>query len=387
MELKQFLLSLITIYISARVMGELAVRLGQPAVLGELVAGVLLGASVLGVVQEAEPLKLFGEIGIIVLLFEVGLESDLQAFLNVGWSVVAVATIGVLAPFLLGYWLAVGLQIPPAQAAFIGAALTPTSVAIPARVLHDLGKLHTHAGRIILGAAVLDDVLALVVLSVCIGLTESSQVSGIEIGRTAGLAVLFLGLAVVIGVRYAHLIAKLINRMQTRGGLLITAMTFALMLGYGAEVLRLSPLLGALAAGLILARTEPQARITEQIKPVADIFVPVFFVLVGVAMDLSYFNPFNPQNGTVLLLAGGLTVAAVVGKLACGLGVMGQNMNRWGIGAGMVPRGEFVLIFASLGLSHRIIPEDEYGAILVVVVVTTLLAPLMLKPLFRDTAC
>ncbi|TLY35183.1 MAG: cation:proton antiporter, partial [Nitrospirae bacterium] len=256
MDLKEFLLSLIIIYISARLLGELAARLGQSAVLGELLAGVALGGSVLNLVQATDTLKLLGEVGIILLLFEIGLESDLQSFLKVGWSAATVAILGVVTPFLLGYALALALHMTQFQAVFIGVALTPTSVAIPVRVLHDLGRLATTEGNIILGAAVLDDILALVGLSVIVGMAESGIVSWFEVGRTAGLAILFLTLAILLGIRYAHLFSGLVNKMNTRGALVIAAMIFALLLSYSADAVGLAPLVGALAAGLVLAKTE-----------------------------------------------------------------------------------------------------------------------------------
>lgn len=384
MELKDFLWSLITIYVCARVMGELAARIGQSAVLGELLAGVLVGGSVLGWVEQTEPLKLLGEVGVMLLLLEVGLESDLQSFLRVGCSAALVGIIGVVTPFGLGYGLAVLLHMSQLQAIFVGATLTATSVAISARVLFDLGKLKTAEGNIILGAAVLDDLLGLVTLSVIVGLAESGTVSWLDVGRTAALSMLFLVLAILVGIRYAHLFSRLVNRMQTRGRLVIAALTFTLLLGYAAEVMQIAPLVGAFAAGLVLARTELQGHIGERIKPVTDVFVPIFFVLVGAAVDLSYLNPFRPENWPILLLAGGLALAAVTGKLAAGLGTVGGTINRWAVGVGMLPRGEVGLIFASVGLSRGIIAEGEYGALLIVVVLTTLLSPLLLKRAFRQ---
>lgn len=385
MELKDFLWSLITIYVSARVMGEMAVRVGQPSVLGEILAGVLVGGSVLGWVEQTETLKLLGEVGIILLLFEVGLASDLQSFLKVGWSAAAVAALGVVTPFVLGYGLAVALHMTPLQAIFVGATLTATSVAISARVLFDLGKLKTTEGNIILGAAVIDDILGLVTLSVIVGLAESGNVSWLEVSRTAALAFLFLGLAILVGIRYAHLFSTLVNNMNTRGRIIIAAMTFALLLGYVAELMHMAPIIGAFAAGLVLARTEHQANIDEKVRPVADVFVPIFFVLIGAAVDLRYLNPLYAQNWPVLLLAGGLTAAAVVGKLAAGLGALGEKVNRLAIGVGMLPRGEVGLIFAGVGLYHGIIAEGEYGAILAVVVLTTLVSPVLLKLVFKGT--
>lgn len=383
MEFKDFLWSLITIYVCARVMGELAARLGQSAVLGELLAGVLVGGSVLGWVEQTETLKLLGEIGVMLLLFEIGLESDLQSFLKVGRAAAAVATIGVVTPFVLGYGLTLALHMTQLQAIFVGATLTATSVAVSARVLFDLGKLKSAEGNIILGAAVIDDILGLVALSVIVGLAESGTVSWLAIGRTAGWAILFLVTAIIVGIRFAHLFSHLINRMLTRGRLVVAATTFALVLGYAAELVHIAPLVGAFAAGLVLARTEHQAHIEERIKPVTDVFEPIFFVLIGTNVDVSYFNPFDSQNWATLLLAGGLTIAAVIGKLAAGLGVVGEKANRWAIGVGMLPRGEVGLIFAGVGLSERLIVEGEYGAILVVVVLTTLVSPVLLKVAFK----
>ena len=381
-ELTEFLWSLVTIYISARLMGELAARVGQPVVLGELLAGVLIGGSILGLVEESQTLTLFAQIGVILLLFEIGLECDLQSFLQVGRSAALVAVIGMLAPFALGYGLARALDIAPFPALFIGAALTPTSVAIPARILSELGRLKSREGNILLGAAVVDDILALVTLSVLVGLAESGQVSLGKVAQTSGTAVVFLGAAVIIGIRYAHLFSHLVNNMTARGRLIVAAMTFALLLSSAAEFLHMAPLVGAFAAGLVLARTEHQIHILERIKPVADVFVPVFFVLVGIAVDLHLLNPFDTRNWSVLFLGCGLTIAAIFGKLIAGLGVLGRA-QAWVIGVGMVPRGEVVLIFASLGLSLGIFSKGVYGAMLFMVLVSTFIPPIVLKALYR----
>ena len=385
MELKTFLFSLIVIYLSARLLGELTVRIGQSSVLGELLAGVLVGPSLLGLIHPTETLTLLGEIGVMLLLFEVGLESDLQSFLRVGPSAAVVALIGVAVPFALGYEVAVMLQLTTLQAIFVGATLTATSVAISARVLSDLGRLQSHEGNIILGAAVLDDILGLVILSVMVGLADSGTISWLAIVQTAGLAILFLTVAMVFGNRYASLFSKLVNRLNTRGALVITALTFALLLGYVAEAVRVAPLVGAFAAGLILARTEHQRLIEERLKPITDVFVPIFFILVGVAVDVTHLNPFNAQNQSVLLLAGGLTLVAIVGKLVSGCGVLDRTVNRWVVGVGMVPRGEVGLIFAGVGLGAHIITDAQYGSILVVVAITTFLSPVLLKRLLRNT--
>jgi Kef-type K+ transport system membrane component KefB len=382
MDLPHLLLSLIVIYASARLFGELAARLGQSAVLGELLAGVLVGGSVLGWMAPTETLTLMGDIGVMLLLFEIGLESDLQMFLKVGRSAAAVATIGVIAPFALGCGVAVALNLTSLQAVFIGATLTATSVAVSARTLGDLGRLKSPEGNIILGAAVLDDILGLVILSVVVGLVQTGTVSWLAAGQAAALAGAFLLGAILLGNRFAHWFGLLVGRMRSRGGVIVSAVTFALALGYAGTLVHLAPLIGAFAAGLVLARTEHQAHIGDAVKPVADVFVPIFFVLVGAAVDLSRLNPFDGRNRTVLLLAGALTAVAMLGKLAAGLGAGGRT-NRWAVGAGMLPRGEVGLIFAGVGLSSAVISTAEYGAVLVVVAVTTLLSPLLLRRCFK----
>ena len=202
----------------------------------------------------------------------------------------------------------------------------------------------------------------------------------------SALTPVFLAAAIVLGVRYAHLFTRVVDNMKTRGRLIIAATTFALLAGYAAESVGVAAIVGAFAAGLILARTEHQARISEKLRPVADVFVPIFFVMVGVAVDLSRLNPFHAANWPVLGLAGALTVAAIAGKLVSGWGAMGPSVNRLAIGVGMLPRGEVGLIFAGVGLSHQIIAPGEYSALLLVIVLTTFLAPILLKRVLHAPA-
>jgi len=190
----------------------------------------------------------------------------------------------------------------------------------------------------------------------------------------------------VLGIRYAHLFSCLVSQMNTRGGLVIASLTFALLLGYLAEELRVAAIVGAFAAGLVLARTEHHAHIEERLKPVTDVFVPIFFVMVGAAVDLSTLNPFDPGSRPILVLAGALTAVAVLGKLVSGLGARGHEVRRWVVGLGMLPRGEVGLIFAGVGLSSRIIGEPEYAAIVAVVVVTTFLSPILLRLVFPQVS-
>jgi Kef-type K+ transport system membrane component KefB len=379
MEFTSFLSSLLVIYIAARLCGELAARMGQSPVLGELLAGVLVGGSGFGWIEQTEVLKLLSEVGVVLLLFEVGLESDLASFLKVGVSAALVAIIGVVIPFILGYGVAIVLHRSQMQSLFVGATLTATSVAITARVLHDMGRLNTTTGHIILGAAVLDDILGLVILAGLLGLAESGTVSWGTIGWPAAMSVLLLSIALLAGVWSSSMLTRILHAMKTRGSLVIAATSFALLFAYFAGQLGVAPLVGAFAAGLILARTEHHAHIREQIKPVVDLFSPIFFVMVGVAVQMSVLNPLDPQNRSTVLLAGGLTLAAIIGKLVSGLGVLGGRVNRWAVGIGMVPRGEVGLIFAGIGLSSHVLGQGDYTAVLLVVTVTTLLAPVLLK--------
>ncbi|RJQ48775.1 MAG: cation:proton antiporter [Gammaproteobacteria bacterium] len=379
MDLQEFLLNLIIIYSAARVMGEIALRLGQPSVLGELLAGVLIGGSLFGWIEETPTLKLMGEVGVMLLLFEIGLESDLHAFLKVGRAATLVAVVGVAVPFLLGDLLGLTLGLSQLQAIFLGATLTATSIAISARALAELGQLKTPDGHVILGAAVIDDLLGLIILSVLIGLATTGAVSWLEVGRSAGLATLMLATAILIGIFYGHRLGDFLKLLNTRGSLIVASVTFALLLGYLSGLLHIAPLVGAFAAGLVLARTEQLAHIEKAIKPVADVFVPIFFVLVGAAVNLSLLNPFEAANRPYLLLAAALGVAAVLGKLVAGLGALGSKADPLAVGIGMLPRGEVGLIFAGVGLSQGIIKEGEYSAILLVVAGTTFLSPILLK--------
>lgn len=379
----------ILILIFAKLFGELAERLKQPAVLGELIAGVILGGSVLGWIKinsghslppQLAVLTFLAELGVILLLFEVGLDSDLEEFLRVGPSALLVATVGVIGPFVAGYLVAsLVFHISTIVSIFIGATLTATSVGITARTLSDLNQLGTKEAKIILGAAVIDDVLGLIILAVVTGLAASNHISYWQVAKTTLLAVAFLVGAIVIGIRIAPLLLRVAKRLYTRGMITISALLFCLILSFIAHEIKLATIVGAFAAGLVLARTEDQAHLRQRIEPVADIFVPIFFVMLGVSVNLSYFNPFNPESRGALGLTGTLILVAMVMKVFSGLGVLGRGVRRLVVGVGMIPRGEVGLIFASLGLSRGIITVDEYAGIIAVVITTTFVTPPLLK--------
>lgn len=379
MELGGLLLGLVIVWLAAKLAGEGMERLGQTAVLGELLAGVIIGPGALGLVRESEILHALAEIGVIILLFEIGLESDLGELLRAGLQSTVVALIGIACPFALGYGLAIWWGKPALVAVFIGATLTATSVGITSRVFSDLGRLQEPAARVVLGAAVIDDILGLVILAVVTGLVQTGAFSPITVGLILAKALVFLVLAVALGIRFTPTLLAWVGKMRARGSLIVYAVLFCVLLAALSERIGLAAIIGAFAAGLILAKTEPRARIEEQLKPVADLFVPVFFVTVGMKVDPSTLNPFGDGALRFALL---LTAVAVLSKLAAGLGVYQRGVRRWPVGVGMIPRGEVGLIFAGIGLANRVIEEDLYAALITMVMVSTLIVPPWLKALY-----
>ena len=391
-------LGLAVILAAAKIGAHVAVRLGQPAVLGELVAGVVLGSvRHLGFPWfdgiDADPsIDILARLGVVILLFEVGLESTVRDMLRVGWSSLVVAVLGVGAPFVLGW--GVGALLLPERGlyvhAFLGATLTATSVGITARVLRDLGRSRSPEARVILGAAVIDDVLGLIILAVATGAIAAADagrtLSYGEFTLTLAKAVVFLFGALSLGVYLSPKVFRVAARLGGSGVLLATALVFCFVLAYLSARIGLAPIIGAYAAGLILEdahflqfvdRGEPQ--LEDLVHPISSFLVPVFFVLMGMRVDVTVFG-----RTEVLELAAVLTLAAVIGKQACSLGVLGQPLDRLTIGIGMVPRGEVGLIFANIGLGLTIggvpvIDRGVFSAMVIMVIVTTMIAPPALK--------
>jgi Kef-type K+ transport system membrane component KefB len=395
-DIPRFFLALATILVVAKLLGELAERVGQPAVLGELVAGVVLGGSVLGVVPEAgapgELIHVLAELGVLLLLFEIGLETDLKEMFRVGSASLAVAVVGVVVPFGLGfaYWAylphpATGEGDLTTAAIFVGATLTATSVGITARVLSDLEKMTTREARVIIGAAVIDDVLGLVILSVVSGVAAGAAITTLGVLRTLGVAVGFLVAAVLVGRFLVPRLFDLIVRMRVRYVLPVFAIAFALGLSSLAAVAGSALIIGAFAAGIILSGTNQFDTIEHEVRPIASIFTPIFFVSVGASVDLRLLDPTSPAARGTLAVAGVLVVIAIVGKLVAGWAAPWVPMRRLVVGVGMVPRGEVGLIFADIGLRTGILTESVFGAVLLMVMVTTFVAPPGLKALFGST--
>lgn len=379
--------------VAGKFSGELFERMGQPAVLGELIVGVLLGGSALGVIPTAasdplaEVITIFAEIGVVILLFEIGLETDLKQMFRVGPAAASVAIVGVAVPMVSGwlFWISplakeeYSLAGATTTAIFIGATLTATSVGITARVLRDLNVMRTVESRLIIGAAVIDDVLGLVLLGLVASLVAGQDVSAAGVGKSLGIAIGFLVLAVGIGLAVAPRVFSLIDRMRVRGVLLVFAFAFLLALAALADAVGSAMIIGAFAAGIILSGTNQFDVIEDRVKPVADIFTPVFFLSIGAQFDIGLLDFTDAANHPVLLVGASLFVIAVVGKLVAGWAVPWRQFNRVAVGIGMVPRGEVGLIFANIGLAAGVLTSELFGAVLLMVIGTTFIAPPLLK--------
>ncbi|MBI5420288.1 MAG: cation:proton antiporter [Deltaproteobacteria bacterium] len=399
------LLFLVLILLTAKLMGHVSVLLGQPPVLGELCAGILLGNLGLIGIPAAGGLAadsfvdIFARIGVVILLFQVGLESTVRDIMKVGFSSLLVAVLGVIAPFGLG-WL-VGAWLLPGESAyvhaFLGATLCATSVGITARVLQDIGKSREKEARIILGAAVIDDVLGLIVLASVSGIILAADAGGQADWMSTVMVVLkavgFLAGSLLLGTFLTPRLFRQAARLRGPGVLLGVSLAFCFLLAYLAGLAGLAPIVGAFAAGLILEPVHFQQfgddrihSLEEGLTRLAEFLVPVFFVAMGAKVDLRAF-----ASADALLLALALTVAAVVGKQICSLGVVGRGLNRWAVGIGMIPRGEVGLIFAGIGMTlvlrgEPVVDAATYSAVVMMVFVTTLVTPPLLKRAMRPRA-
>lgn len=370
----KLVLELILLLVSAKLAGEAFERMKQPPVLGELLVGIILGKTLFDVVHTGEAISFLAEIGLVLLLFEVGLESDLSDLIKVGGTSFLVAVIGVVAPFILGYVLSLGLGFDQLTALFMGSALTATSVGISARVLFDLGKLTCNEGKIIVGAAVFDDILGLLFFAIMASVASIGSISYADIGWIFTKALLFFCIMIFMGIKTAPLLLRIVTSMKVRGVFVVSGFIFSLLLAYITDAMGLSTIIGAFMAGLILPKTEQKFQLAQLIKPVADIFVPIFFVIIGIAIDIRVLLRIDAIFIAMLFFG-----VAVVGKIISGIGA--HNSNRLIVGVGMIPRGEVGLVFASFGLSLAIINDVLYSSLLFMVISTTVLAPILLRKL------
>ncbi len=396
METHTFFLHLTIILLSARVMAELAARVQAPPVIGELLAGIILGPSLLGILAPSEVIKLLAEIGIILLLFEVGLETDVMHLMKTGTKSVMVALVGFVTPFLLGFWTSYylfGLKLLPAL--FIGGTLTATSIGITIRVLVDLDRHQSVEGQVVLGAAVLDDVMGVVLLAL---LYQYSLGEGINVANTSKV-VLFICNFFILAPVAAKLLSMVIQYFDETtpipGLVPTTIVSLVLLFAWLAHYFGAPVLLGGFAAGLALSRrfflpfgaalraATPgfTQRIEDNMKPIVRLFTPIFFVMVGLSANLQkvdWSSSFIWVFSLVLLLV------AVIGKLLGGWLLPIPWRSRWGIGLSMVPRGEVGLVFAELGFIAGILDHEVHAALILVITFTTLLSPFGIKWLFKN---
>lgn len=420
MVLAGVLLSLVVIYLASKVGGELSNWLGFPPVLGELVGGVAVGLSALHLLVfpeggaesseslimsflqltaglnpdaaeatfqvESEVISILSELGVIILLFEVGLQSNLKELLEAGVQATVVACVGVAVPFVAGTGgLMYLFGVPAVPAIFAGAALTATSIGITSKVLSELGRLNSREGQIIVGAAVIDDVLGIIVLAVVASLAKTGEVDVANVIYLIISSTVFLVGAILLGNFFNKSFVAIVDQLKTRGGLIVPALVFAFILSYIGAAIHLEAILGAFAAGLIFDETDKRKELEAQVMPIADILVPIFFVSVGARTDLGVLNPAVPTNREGLAMAVFLITVAILGKVVTGAVVWGQQkINRLAIGVGMIPRGEVGLVFAGVGAASGALSAPLEAAIIMMVILTTFLAPPLLRIVFKE---
>ncbi len=393
MQAHDFFLILLVILLTARVFAELAARLNAPSVIGELLAGVVLGPSLLGWIEPIETIKLMAEIGIILLLFEVGLGTDPKQLARAGPKSLMVALAGFCLPLLLGfgvgYW---GFDLPLLVSLFIGGTLTATSIGITARVLTDLKRHHAPEGQIILGAAILDDVMGVVLLAL---LYEFSIGGGVTLGN-AGKVIMFVMAFFVLAPVAAKLMSAIIKHVNSTTGIpgLIptTIVSLVLFFAWLAPAMGAPELLGGFAAGLALSRrfflpfgtvlhADPSfaEHIESEMKPIIHLFTPIFFVMVGLSLNLREIDWSSPF---IWVFSIALMIVAIVGKLAGPMLIREPWPTRWIIGTAMIPRGEVGLIFAELGRESGILNNEIYAGMIIVIALTTVLSPFAMKELY-----
>jgi len=373
------LLELFLMFSSGKLLAEVCERLRQPAVLGEILAGVLLGPSVLALIHPGEMTRGLAEIGAIFLLFTVGLETKPRELFQVGGTAVLVAVLGVIVPFVLGFAYMELSTHAPVESVFVGAAMVATSVGITARVLADNGVLTTKMARVILGAAVLDDILGLIVLAVVSSLA-SGHVNYLQLGIVSGEAVGFTLLIIFLGPRIVRNVGPRVERLRTRNSGFILAVILCLGLSLASVYIGMAAIIGAFLAGLALAERSAEAHLYENARPIMEFTTPFFFVLLGAQMNLQA----AVQPG-VLATAAVICLLAIVSKLiGCGLGALRLGWKpALQIGVGMVPRGEVGLIVAAVGLGLHTISDAIYGVVLLMSIVTTVFAPPLLRILLK----
>jgi Kef-type K+ transport system membrane component KefB len=388
MESQTFLIQLVLILISARVCGELAAYFKAPAVIGELLAGVIIGPTLLGWIDISNPVHLLAQIGIILLLFEVGIETNVGRLFSAGTKSLTVAVGGVILPFILGFLLSYYVfHFSLLVSLFIGSTLTATSIGITLRVLQDLKKQNSEETEIILGAAIIDDIIGIVLLALLYEFSVSGEVNLFKAGKVLLFILLFFALAPILAKGAFHIIQRWDAKSEIPGLLPTTVVSLILLFAWAAHALGAPEILGGFAAGLALSYPNPQEfshRVEKQMKPIVHLFTPIFFVSIGLSLNLRLINWETPY---IWALSLSLIFVAIIGKLLAPFILPRTSFfKKLIIGTAMIPRGEVGLIFASVGLSSGIFKDDIYAAAILVIAVTTLAAPFALRTLYTKVA-
>ncbi|MDD2759217.1 MAG: cation:proton antiporter [Methylomonas sp.] len=390
----QFFFQLMVILLTARLLGELFARLQSPPVVGELLAGVILGPSLLAWLEPSQVIKLLAEIGIILLLFEVGLDTDIRQLAKTGWKALFVASSGFLWPFVFGFGLSHWLfERSLLESLFIGGTLTATSIGITVRVLTDLKRQHSREAQVVLGAAVIDDILGVVLLAVLYDFSLVGQVNTANVMQVIGFIAMFFVLAPLFAKAISLIIRQFAKISQTEGLIPTLIVSLVLFFAWLAHEMGAPELLGGFAAGLALSRrfflpfglalhedSDFSGRIEAQMLPIIQLFVPIFFVMVGLSLNL---RKIDWASSFIWWFSASLFAAAVLGKLLGALLLSGPWKERWAIGIAMIPRGEVGLIFAELGRTSGILNNDIYAVLIIVIAMTTLMSPILLKSYYR----
>jgi Kef-type K+ transport system membrane component KefB len=374
------LLELFTIFLAAKIFGELFERLYLPAVLGEILAGVALGPFALGWVHPTGTIESIAEIGAIFVLFNAGLETSPSDLVRVGRTALSVAVAGIVFPFVLGFGYMKLIGDATTEAVFVGAAMVATSVGITARVLGDLNVLSSRLAKIILGAAVFDDILGMVVLAVVAGLASASGVDWLRMGLLLGEAVAFALFMIFVAPRMARRVHSGVERLSIQNAPLVLALIICLLLSWLSVKIGMAAIIGAFFAGLMFADLAPGWDLLPKAHAINEFLAPFFFFSIGARLDAGLFK------GPVLLTATIISLLAIFSKVVgCGLPMAGQGWKSvLAVGVGMMPRGEVALIVALAGLNAKIVTQQTYAIVVFMTAVTTILAPPLLRMLFRE---
>ncbi|MFI5343371.1 MAG: cation:proton antiporter [Chlamydiales bacterium] len=391
MQIQQFFLHLVLILLSARVLGELAARMNIPSVIGELLAGILIGPSILNLIEPTETIKLLAEMGIILLLFEVGLEADIGKLAKTGYRPFVVAIGGVVVPFFLGFWISYQLfNLSLLVSLLIGSTLTATSIGITIRVLTDLRKKTSDEAQIVLGAAVIDDIIGIILLSIIYEFARGGGISFLNVGKIFLFICLFLVLAPIAAKLISSTIKNYEEKSQIPGLLPTTIVSLILFFAWLAHEVGAPALLGGFAAGLAISKQfflpfgsffaiseKFSHEVETEMKPIVHLFTPIFFVTIGLSLNLREIM-WNSMFLWVLSIA--LLAAAILGKLSSGfLLIKDSKWIKWAVGIAMIPRGEVGLIFAEVGRTNNIFDNELYASMIIIIAITTVFTPFVMR--------